>query len=197
MKVTEQQKMLYDYLYGKPPHNASHIDLLCNGLSEYSYLYEEVTYQQQTKDGKTENMKGLQLRPELILDYSVPYYVGIHITENDMKALNWSGKVTFAAPKTLLNLARSAATKFCRADGYCSKWWDSVEMKPTTSGDSVEDVRRKVLQSMWDYQCRKMPDAVSDNDVDEKILKKKILKRLPQRIINNLQHHLPKICCAL
>ena len=40
-------------------------------------------------------------------------------------------------------------------------------MCPTTSGDSVEDVRTKVLQAMWDYQQRKKPDAESDDEVDE------------------------------
>ena len=48
-------------------------------------------------------MDGLKLRPELILDYAMPYYAGVHITIADMKSSNGSGKVTHPLPKTLLN----------------------------------------------------------------------------------------------
>ena len=124
MKAVDQQKDLFKYYYGDPPNRVSHVDLLCKGLSEYSSLYEEVSYQTMD-DGKKVDMDGLKLRQELILDYNVPYYAGVNITVDDMKSTNRSGKIQFATPKTLLLWARLAAKDFCRADAYCSKWWDA------------------------------------------------------------------------
>ena len=168
MKALDQQRRLYDFLYGVPPNKASHIELLVvKGLSDYACLHTEESYQDMSTDGKRIDIAGLKLKPELIADYSQPYYAGIHITVEDMKSPKRSGKVAHTAPKTLLNWARTAATEFCRADAYCSKWWDADAMSPTTSGDSVEDVRRRVLQAMWEYQQRKKPDAESDDEVDE------------------------------
>ena len=168
MKALDQQKRLYDFLYGAPPHKVSHIELLCKGLSDYKCLYTEETYQDMSDDGKKIDIAGLRLKPDLIKDFSKPYYAGIHITSDDIKSTKATGKITYATPKTLLNWARTAATEFRRADAYCSKWWDSIGMVPTTSGDTEEDVRRKVIQAMWDYQQRKKPDAESDDDVDER-----------------------------
>ena len=155
MKVGDQQKKLHEFVYGSPPDKISHIDLLCKGLSEYNELYEESTYQSIDEDGKTLEIDGMKLRPELIKDYSQPYYAGIHITLQDMQSTNRSGKITFATPKTLLTWARSAAAEFRRADAYSSKWWDSDSLSPKMSGDSEDDVRRHVIQAMWDYQQKK------------------------------------------
>ena len=41
-------------------------------------------------------------------------------------------------------------------------------MSPKTSGDSEDDVRRNVIQAMWDYQQKKKPGAESDEEMDEK-----------------------------
>ena len=81
--------------------------------------------------------EGLKLKPELILDYSKTYFAGVHITSTDLKSNNFSGKNSFVAPKTLLNQARSAATDFCCADVFYSKWWNSEEMTPTKYGDTA------------------------------------------------------------
>ena len=115
MKVLQQQKELYNFYYGDPPNKVSHADLLCKGLSEYSSLYKEVTYQT-IKDGEQIDIDGLKLCPELILDYTIPYYAEVNIVSSDMKSTNWSGKITFANPKTLLSWARQAAQDFRRAD---------------------------------------------------------------------------------
>ena len=90
----------------------SHAELLCKGLSEYSSIYEEVTYQT-IKDGQEVDINGLKLFPELILDYKIPYYAGVNIIASDMKSTNHSGKVTFATLKTLLSWARQASKDLC------------------------------------------------------------------------------------
>ena len=149
MKVLDQRTKLYQFIYGDPPNKVSHVDLLCKGVSEYSCLYDESTYQNITKDGKNIAVESLRLKPELILDFNKPYHAGIHITPHDLKNSYRTKKVCFITPKTLLNWARSAATDFRRADAYCSKWWDANEMKTKVSGDAEEDVRRKVIQAMW------------------------------------------------
>ena len=121
MKVQDQQKKLFDFVYGKPPHVVSNYELLVKGLSGYAYLYEEETFKQKNEEGKAVNVDGLKLRPELILNYTMPYSDGLHITIANMKSSNRSGKVTYPLPKTLLNWARTAATEFCRADALCAK----------------------------------------------------------------------------
>ena len=89
---------------------------------------------------KTVEKEGLTLKPELIVDYSKPYFDGVHITSTDLKSTNCSGKINVVAPKNLLNWTRNAATDFHCADVFCSKWWNSEEMTPTKSGDSADDV---------------------------------------------------------
>ena len=103
MKVLDWRKKLYDFIYDDPLNKVSHADLLCKGLSDYSYLYDRCTYQVINKEGKAIDVEGLKLKTESILDYSKPYYAGVHITSNDIKLTNCSGKVNFIAPKTLLN----------------------------------------------------------------------------------------------
>ena len=152
MKVIDQRTKLHQFFYGDPPNIVSHVNLLCKGVSDYSDLYEDSTYHNITNEGKNIEVDGLRLKPELILDYNKPYYAGVHITSHDIKNSNRSNKVCFITPKTLLNWARSSATDFRRADAYCSKWWDATEMKTKISGDTEEDVRRKVIQAMWIYQ---------------------------------------------
>ena len=150
MKALDQQKELAAFVLGRPPQKVSHAELLCQGVSDYSILYEPVPCQS-LEDGKTEEVDGLRLRPELIVDYTRPYYAGVHIIPTDIKSSIWSLKVSYTTPKTLLSWARSAATDFRRADAFCSNWWDSVNNVPTKSGDSEDDVRRKVINVMWTY----------------------------------------------
>ena len=61
-----------------------------------------------------------------------------------MKSTNWSGKITFVNPKTLLSWARQAAQDFRRADAYCSRWWDPNSKSPKKSGDTENDVHKKI-----------------------------------------------------
>ena len=49
MKVQDQQKKLFDFVYGKPPHVVSNYELLIKGLSKYAHLYEEETFKQKMK----------------------------------------------------------------------------------------------------------------------------------------------------
>ena len=37
------------------------------------------------EEGKVVNVDGLKLSPELILDYAMPYYAGVHINIANMK----------------------------------------------------------------------------------------------------------------
>ena len=60
MKAVDPQKELFKFYYGDPPNRVSHADLLCKGLSEYSDLYEEVSYQT-IKDGQQVDVDGLKL----------------------------------------------------------------------------------------------------------------------------------------
>ena len=76
------------------------------------HTYMKRKHSNKKKEGKAVNMDGLKLRQELILDYAMPYYAGVHIIIADMKSSNRSG-----------NWARTAATEFHRADAFCAKWW--------------------------------------------------------------------------
>ena len=122
MKGIEQQKKLHEFYYGKPPDKVSNVEMLVKGLSSYADLYEEVVYQEFQEDGKKVDLDGLQLKPELMIDFSMPYYAGVHILASDLKSMNRSGKITYAAPKTLLNWAKSGAQEFRRADAFCARW---------------------------------------------------------------------------
>ena len=104
MKANKQQKELNRYVYGDPPNHVSNIDLLCKGLAEYSSLYEDASYNT-FKDGEEVNVDGLKFCPELIMDYSMPYYAGVHIVSDDIKSTNRTGKITCATPKTSLSWA--------------------------------------------------------------------------------------------
>ena len=143
----------------------SHAEILCKGLSEYSSICEEVTYQT-IKYGQEVDIDGLKLCPELILDYTIPYYAGVNILISDLKSTNRSGKITFAIPKTLLSWARQASKDFCCADAYCSRWWDPSSNSPKKSGDTEHDVCKKILQAMWFYEKKISPNADSDDKVN-------------------------------
>ena len=122
------KKKLHNFIYGNPPNKVSYANLLCNGLTDYSILYEEFTYQEINKDWNMVEKEGLKLKPELIVDYSKPYFAGVHITSTNLKSNNHSGKINFVATKTLINWARSAATDFCMqmlfvlSGGILEKW---------------------------------------------------------------------------
>ena len=63
MKVLDQRKNLHEFYYGEPPNKVSHVDLLCKGLSDYSALYDDISYQEINKDGKTMSVDGLKIKP--------------------------------------------------------------------------------------------------------------------------------------
>ena len=111
MKANDQQQQLHRFVYGDPPNKVSNIDLLCKGLAEYSSLYDDVSYNT-LKDGEEVHVDGLKLCPKLIMDYSMPYYAGVHIVADDIKSTNHLGKITCATPKTLLSWARTTAKDF-------------------------------------------------------------------------------------
>ena len=65
MKALDQQKELYNFYYRNSPNKVPYADLLV--------LYETI------KDGQQVDIDGLKLFPELILDYTIPYYAGVNI----------------------------------------------------------------------------------------------------------------------
>ena len=86
--------------------------MLIEGASDYKALFTPVPVKVVTNDGKPVEVERLKLNPELIGDYSQPYYSKEHVTICNLKSTNRSGKITFASPRTLLNWARSAAQEF-------------------------------------------------------------------------------------
>ena len=55
------------------------------------------------------------------MDFSMPYYAGVHILASDLKSMNRSGKITYAAPKNLLNWEKSGAQEFRCVDAFCAR----------------------------------------------------------------------------
>ena len=54
------------------------------------------------EEGKTVDTDGLRLCPELILDFSKPYFAGVHTTTNDLKFSSSTPKDVYATPNTFL-----------------------------------------------------------------------------------------------
>ena len=44
-------------------------------------------------------MNGLQMKPEIIMDFLMPFYAGAHILSSNLKLIKQSGKISYAAPK--------------------------------------------------------------------------------------------------
>ena len=129
IKALEQKQQLERYVFSDSPNIVSNIDLLCKGLVDYSSLYNKVTYDT-LRDDEDVHVDSLKLCPK-ILDYSMPYYAGVHIVVKDIKSTNISGKVTCATSKNLLRWAWTKAKDFWRANTFCSK-----TNQPMISGDT-------------------------------------------------------------
>ena len=121
MRALDQQNALFEFAHQIGTKKVSHVDLLHKRVSDYANLCNVVTYQK-LDNSKTVDVEGLKLRPELIIDYTKPYYAGINIVSSNLKSVNRSRKVLYSIPKTLLVWARLYVTEFCYADAFCSKW---------------------------------------------------------------------------
>ena len=112
MRALDQQNALFEFAHQIGTKKVSHVDLLHKRVSDYANLCNVVTYQK-LDNSKTVDVEGLKLRPELIIDYTKPYYAGINIILSDLKSTNQSGKILYSAPKTLLPKIRGTKLDEC------------------------------------------------------------------------------------
>ena len=66
MRAMDQQKKLYEFVYGKPPNRPSQYDMLIEGASDYKALFTPIPVKLVNNDGKPVEVERLKLNPELI-----------------------------------------------------------------------------------------------------------------------------------
>lgn len=165
-----QFDQMYHSYHGKKPHHPSQIRMLCKGHGSYRALYDVISQVTVTsKNGTTESVNRLFLKPSLHLDLNVNYRADFDIVTEDLERKTVNNPLLVTG-RSLHVLAKKGIS-FYRALSFAVKKWDVKTNQPFNTGCNVDDVidyvRREMYNEMYDIE-REDSDIDDDyNELDE------------------------------
>lgn len=165
-----QFDQMYHFYHGKKPHRPSQIEMLCKGHGSYRALYNLSQVTVTSKNGSTESVNRLFLKPSLHLDLNVNYRADIELVTEDLERKTVNNPLLVTG-RSLHVLAKKGVSFYRKALSFASKKWDVKKNEPIESGCNVDDVidyvRREMYNEMYDIQ-REDSDIDDDyNELDE------------------------------
>ena len=165
-----QFDQMFHFYHGKKPHRPSQIEMLCKGHGSYRALYNLSQVTVTSKNGSTESVNRLFLKPSLHLDLNFNYRADIELVTEDLERKTVNNPLLVTG-RCLHVLAKKGVSFYRKALSFASKKWDVKKNEPIESGCNVDDVidyvRREMYNEMYDIQ-REDSDIDDDyNELDE------------------------------
>ena len=167
-----QFDQMYHFYHGKKTHRPSQIRMLCQGQGIYSAMYDSFPVIVTSKNGTTESVTRLHLKPSLHRDLNINYRADYDLVSEDLERKTVNNPLLVTG-RSLHVLAKKGISYYRKALSFTSTKWDIKKNEPKESGCTVADVidyvRREMYKDIYDIPTEDQDSEEEDdyNEVDE------------------------------